>query len=69
MTRPASSNSRSTRSQDANAYRSVLHAAIGRHGSPKAMVTDGVAIFHSDRAKAVYAALGIRKGEIERGQP
>jgi hypothetical protein len=48
---------------------SVLHAAIGRHGSPKATVTDGGAIFRSDRAKAVYAALGIRKEEIERGQP
>jgi hypothetical protein len=28
-----------TLSQDANAYLSVLHAAIGRHGSPKAIVT------------------------------
>ena len=46
-----------------------MHAAIGRHGSPKAIVTDGGAIFRSDRAKAVYAALGIRKEEIERGQP
>ena len=47
----------------------MLHVAIGRHGSPKAIVTDGSAIFRSDRAKAVYAALGVRKEEIERGQP
>ena len=58
-----------TLSQDANAYLSVLHAAIGRHGSPGAIVTDGGGIFRSDRAKAVYAALGIGKLEIERGQP
>ena len=58
-----------TLSQDTNAYLSVLHAAIGSHGSPKAIVTDGGGIFRSDRAKAVYAALGIRKEEIERGQP
>ena len=57
-----------TLSQDANAYLSVLHAAIGRHGSPKAIVTDGGGVFRSDRAKAVYAALGIEKLEIERGQ-
>ncbi len=69
MTRPTSSNSRSTLSKDANAYPCVLHADIGRRGSPKAIVTDGGAIFRSDRAKAVYAALGIRKEEIERGQP
>ena len=55
--------------QDTNAYLSVLHAAIGRHGSPKAIVTDGGGIFRSDRAKAVYRALGIGKEEIERGQP
>jgi len=58
-----------TLSQDANAYLSVLHAAIGRYGSPKAIVTDGGGIFRSDRAKAVYAALEIEKVEIERGQP
>jgi putative transposase len=57
-----------TLSQDANAYLSVLHAAIERYGSPKAIVTDGGGIFRSDRAKAVYAALDIEKLEIERGQ-
>ncbi|MDQ3637991.1 MAG: helix-turn-helix domain-containing protein [Actinomycetota bacterium] len=58
-----------TLSQDTNAYLSVLHAAIGRYGSPGTIVTDGGGIFRSDRAKAVYAALGIEKLEIERGQP
>jgi putative transposase len=58
-----------TLSQDTNAYLSVLHAAIGRYGSPESIVTDGDGIFRSDRAKAVYAALDIRKAEIERGQP
>ena len=57
-----------TLSQDTNAYLSVLHAAVGRHGSPKTIVTDGGGIFRLDRAKAVYRALGIRKEEIERGQ-
>ncbi len=58
-----------TLSQDTNAYLSVLHAAIGRHGSPRKIVTDGGGIFRSDRAMAVYQALGIEKEEIERGQP
>ena len=57
-----------TLSQDTNAYLSVLHAAIGRYGSPGAIVTDGGGVFRSDRAKAVYTKLGIEKLEIERGQ-
>ncbi len=46
-----------------------MQAAIGRYGSPETIVTDGGGIFRSDRAKAVYVTLGIRKEEIERGQP
>jgi putative transposase len=57
-----------TLSQDTNAYLSVLHAAIERYGSPEAIVTDGGGIFRSNRAKAIYRALDIRKEEIERGQ-
>src|SRR5215216_5567150 len=57
-----------TLSQDTNAYLSVLHAAIGRYGSPGTIVTDGGGVFRSDRAKDVYAALGIEKLEIGRGQ-
>jgi putative transposase len=58
-----------TLSQDTNAYLSVLHAAIERHGSPGAIVTDGAGVFRARRAKAVYRSLGIRKEEIERRQP
>ncbi len=58
-----------TLAQDTSAYLSVLHAATERHGSPGAIVTDGGGIFKGNRAKAVYARLGIRKEEIERRQP
>jgi plasmid maintenance system antidote protein VapI len=58
-----------TLSQDTNAYLSVLHAAIERHGSPGTIVTDGAGIFKSNRARAVYRSLGITKEEIEKGQP
>jgi transposase InsO family protein len=55
--------------QDTNAYLSVLHAAIERHGAPRTIVTDGGGIFRSNRAKAVYRSLGMRKEEIERRKP
>jgi putative transposase len=62
-----------TLTQDTNAHLSVLHAAIKRHGPPKKIVTDGGGVFRSDRAKAVYAALGIEKEErssaAKRGNP
>jgi transposase len=58
-----------TLSQGTNAYLSVLHAAIERHGSPKTIVTDGAGIVRSNRAKAVYRSLGIAKEEIQRGRP
>ena len=58
-----------TLSQDTNAYLSVLHAAIERHRSPGAIVTDGGGIFRARQAMAVYEALGIAKHEIERGRP
>jgi len=58
-----------TLAQDTNAYLSVLHAAIERHGSPGAIVTDGAGIFKANRAKAVYRSLSITKEEIERRQP
>jgi putative transposase len=58
-----------TLAQDTNAYLSVLHAAIERHGSPNKIVTDGGGIFKSNRAKAVYRSLHIGKEEIERRQP
>jgi putative transposase len=58
-----------TLTQDANAFLSVLYAAIARYGSPKRLVTDGGGIFRSRQATAVYDALGIEKEEIERRQP
>ena len=58
-----------TRSQDATAFLWVLYEAVKRYGSPVALVTDGGAIFRSNRALAVYGALSIRKEEIERGKP
>ncbi len=58
-----------TLAQDTNAYLSALHAAIERHGSPGTVVTDGAGNFKSNRARAVYRSLGIRKEEIERRQP
>ncbi len=58
-----------TRTQDLASYLSVLYAAVERYGSPEALVTDGGGIFRARQAKAVYAALRIRKEEIERGRP
>jgi hypothetical protein len=58
-----------TRTQDLASYLSVLYAAVERYGSPEALVTDGGGIFRAKRARAVYAALGIAKPEIERGRP
>lgn len=58
-----------TRTQDLASYLSVLYAAVERHGSPEALVTDGGGVFRARQARAVYEALGIVKHEIERGRP
>lgn len=58
-----------TIAQDTNAYLSVLHAPIERHGSPGTIVTDGAGIFKANRERAVYRSLGIKKEEIEKRQP
>lgn len=55
--------------QDLSAYLSVLYAAVERYGSPGALVTDSGSVFLANRAKDIYAALGIAKHEIERGRP
>lgn len=39
------------------------------YGPPEAFVTDSGSIFLANRAQAIYRALGIRKPEIEKGQP
>jgi len=58
-----------TRRQDLNAFLAVLHRAIQHYGPPEAFVTDSGSIFLANRAQAIYRALGIRKLEIEKGQP
>jgi putative transposase len=48
----------------------ILYAAIRQHGVPETLVSDSGAVFvTAKQAKAIYAALGIEKREIERGKP
>lgn len=54
--------------QDLTAYLVVLRAAIEAHGVPEVLVSDGGGVFRAKHARAIYAALGIRKVEIDRGQ-
>jgi transposase len=54
--------------QDLTAYLIVLRAAIETHGAPEVLVSDGGGIFYATQAKAIYAALGIRKERIDAGQ-
>src|SRR3712207_4074788 len=58
-----------TRRQDLYAFLSVFYRAVERHGAPKKLVTDSGSVFLSNRARAVYAKLGVRKEEIEKGRP
>jgi transposase/transposase-like protein len=58
-----------SRTQDTAAFLSVLYRAVERYGSPEVLLTDGGGIFRSNRAQAIYEALGIRKEQIERGKP
>ena len=54
--------------QDLTAYLVVLGAAIETHGAPEVLVSDGGGIFRANHAKAMYAALGIDKRQIDQGQ-
>ena len=54
--------------QNLTAYLIVLRAAVETHGAPVALVSDGGGIFRANHAKAIYAALGIAKRAIDRGQ-
>jgi hypothetical protein len=48
----------------------ALYAAIRQHGILEALVSDSGAVFvTAKQAKAIYAALGIEKREIERRRP
>ncbi len=58
-----------TRRQDLPAFLSVFYRAAERYGAPKTLVTDSGSIFLANRAKAVYAKLGVNKEEIEKGRP
>ena len=58
-----------TRRQDLPAFLSVFYRAVDRHGAPGTLVTDSGSVFLANRAKAVYAKLGVRKEEIEKGRP
>lgn len=58
-----------TRRQDLNAFLAVLYRAVQEYGPPEAFVTDSGSIFLANRARDIYRALGIRKVEIEKGQP
>jgi len=57
-----------SRAQDLTAYLMVLYAAIRQHGSPEALVSDGGGIFKAKEAMRIYAALGIRKEQIDKRQ-
>ena len=58
-----------SRSQDLTAYLMILYMAIRQHGAPEALVSDSGGVFLAKPARAIYAALGIRKEEIDRRQP
>jgi putative transposase len=57
-----------SRKQDLTAYLMVLYAAIRQHGAPEALVSDGGGVFRATQAQRIYAALGIRKEQIDRRQ-
>jgi transposase len=54
--------------QDLTAYLIVLRAAVETHGAPEALVSDGGGVFRANQARAIYAALGIEKRQIDAGQ-
>jgi putative transposase len=54
--------------QDLTAYLIVLRAAVEAHGAPEVLVSDGGGVFKAKDAQAIYAALGIRKEQIDAGQ-
>src|SRR4051812_42143308 len=58
-----------SRSQNLRAYLHVLLSAVTEYGAPQELVSDGGAIFKAHGAMAIYAALGIKKEQIQRRQP
>jgi len=57
-----------SRSQDLSAYLLVLFLAVSHYGAPKAIVSDGGAVFKANQAKTTYQALGIEHKVIESRQ-
>src|SRR5215212_785515 len=49
--------------------RHEVWSADARHGAPKTLVTDSGSVFLANRARALYAKLGISKEEIEKDRP
>ena len=58
-----------TRRQGLSAFLFVFYRAVERYGAPRTLVTDSGSVFLANRARAVYAKLGIGKREIEKGKP
>ena len=58
-----------TRRQDLSALLLVFYRAAKRYGAPKTLLTDSGSIFLANRARAVYAKLGVNKEDIEKGRP
>jgi putative transposase len=57
-----------SRRQDLSAYLIVLFEAVRLYGVPEALVSDSGGVFRAKQASRIYATLGIRKEQIERGQ-
>lgn len=55
--------------QDLTAYLIVLRAAVETHGAPEVLVSDSGSVFKARQTQTIYAALGIRQEQIDRGQP
>jgi transposase InsO family protein len=58
-----------SRRQDLSAYLIVLFEAIRRYGAPEALISDSGGVFRANQVLRIYAALGIRKEQIEKRQP
>ena len=57
-----------SRSQDLSAYLLVLFIAITHYGTPKAIVSDGGAVFKANQAQTIYSALAMTHERIEHRQ-
>jgi putative transposase len=58
-----------THRQDLPAFLSVFYRAVEKHGAPRTLVTDSGSVFLANKARVVYAKLGVNKEEIEKGRP